>query len=184
MYVYILYMSLIYLYVLWPLRCAAHGLIHPRYARKHVGATEVFETCWSHGKESWTKTDQEAWLLWSSNTTLFFRWRMFVYIFLYIGISHALVLIQLHPYQNCKSCISCQELHEKLTEALLACEGHHDADHWGFTTANFVEKVEKSGHPEKDPFKRTTWILCVCNFAFLHHLRADTSLPCLRVAEF
>jgi hypothetical protein len=22
-----------------------------------------------------------------------------------------------------------QELHEKLTEALLACEGHHDADH-------------------------------------------------------
>ena len=30
--------------------------------------------------------------------------------------------------------------------------------------------------------------VCVCviliNFAFLHHLRADTSLPCLRVAEF
>ena len=27
-----------------------------------------------------------------------------------------------------------QELHEKLTEALLACEGHHDTDHWAAHT--------------------------------------------------
>ena len=26
-------------------------------------------------------------------------------------------------------CANLEELHEKLTEALLACEGHHDADH-------------------------------------------------------
>ena len=46
-YIYLKYVCLYFIYVShmplcsMPLRCAAHGLIHPLYARKHVGATEV-----------------------------------------------------------------------------------------------------------------------------------------------
>lgn len=74
---------------------------------------------WSYEKNP-SKTD-----LWCIVSVDCFRWIMCV-----LCINYACVRFNCIRTSS-KICISCQELHEKLTEALLACEGHHDADHWG-----------------------------------------------------